>query len=556
MTTTSTSVKIHGGHNYEFGAIGNNVTPLDLLISKEELIREVEIENTYTPSQLGKWIVAPNSQLERWITTASSPATPSKLVNQLAQNVIEGAIKAHVNAGYKYREAVAKMQKGDPEKGEEPAQTPEELSATAYAAILRMQEIERWKTEQRKVRGAQRHHLREHTQKVDGKWQDAEVYELPPLVHHTGVGIKHKPAYYFLRLPDKRVVNLSKADGGYGKVLRESPDSAMQTIATRLGLRIKGGAATILQHLTGLDDIIPAYTTVWNNNEWFVIVGWMKNPSIKLSNYTEGDDEQLIYSKITTENHLTHSKLEYKLISAASIEAHDEELDQQNACLDFDEQIQQGLEGTDYRQEVDTDDFDASEFGLYMFLREHTDLSQFTAGSDDLNRPCVDELFDELYNDAWTAIRNVTPGDDAGYSLAQREIWKLNQLEATLIQLRADKSGYTGPFVSQWNMRGNKKLNALASLGWSGAVPNGHIEPLNAITPHHTHRDGIKADGVVVAMHRLQRGKIAIIPTGDQVLRKFIPEVKAQATHAGNASPRLVAVLKEIRRKELELEFA
>jgi hypothetical protein len=205
---------------------------------------------------------------------------------------------------------------------------------------------------------------------------------------------------------------------------------------------------------------------------------------------------------------------------------------------------------------VDTDDFDASEFGLYMFLREHTDLSQFTAGSDDLNRPCVDELFDELYNDAWTAIRNVTPGDDAGYSLAQREIWKLNQLEATLIQLRADKSGYTGPFVSQWNMRGNKKLNALASLGWSGAVPNGHIEPLNAITPHHTHRDGIKADGVVVAMHRLQRGKIAIIPTGDQVLRKFIPEVKAQATHAGNASPRLVAVLKEIRRKELELEFA
>jgi len=318
MTTTSTSVKIHGGHNYEFGAIGNNVTPLDLLISKEELIREVEIENTYTPSQLGKWIVAPNSQLERWITTASSPATPSKLVNQLAQNVIEGAIKAHVNAGYKYREAVAKMQKGDPEKGEEPAQTPDELSATAYAAILRMQEIERWKTEQRKVRGAQRHHLREHTQKVDGKWQDAEVYELPPLVHHTGVGIKHKPAYYFLRLPDKRVVNLSKADGGYGKVLRESPDSAMQTIATRLGLRIKGGAATILQPLTGWDDIVPAYTTVWNSESWFVIVGWMKNPAVTPSRYTLGNDGNLTQMQGSPEDQLTVSQLDYQLFRGSS----------------------------------------------------------------------------------------------------------------------------------------------------------------------------------------------------------------------------------------------
>jgi hypothetical protein len=483
------SVKSYSGHNYEFG-LGTDWTPLDALLSKEQF-EAMSDTSRFMDSQRTKWRL--NSKvMDRWIATASSPATPSKEIASMSSEVIERSLKNLKSSGYKYREAIEAMQKGNPDKGEEPAVTPDEMSSTAYAAILRLKEMERWKAEQVKVRRAQRHHERTETAKtlVDGKrqWNDATVYEFPPLVAHNGKGLKHVPSGYIMRLPNGKLIDLRKDDGPHKGCLRESPDQALQTIARRQGLTITGGASTIVQALVGLSDVVPAYTTIWNRNNWLVIVGWMRNPTLKLSTYAEGDEEQLIHSKIITEDNLTHSKLEYAIISASSIEINDEELDADDCTLNLDSGVCEECMAGDYRQVVDIDDvrtFDDNLYHLYMFLKEHLDVSQFTEGSDDLNRSSVDQLIQEETDDANRAQLEAfhhwesNPDDhDArrSWNKAKQRAKTIWFLEQTLIRAREVHADTLPITRASWgSMRGSKALyGPFLPLGKLKQHPCGH----------------------------------------------------------------------------------
>jgi len=595
----TTSVKTYSGHNYEFG-LGTNWTPLDALLSKEQF-EAMSDTSRFMDSQRTKWCLLNSKVMDKWIATASSPATPSKEVNAMSNEVIERCLKNLKSSSFKYREAIEAMQKGDAEKGEEPAVTPDEMSSAAYAAILRLKEMERWKAEQVKVRRAQRHHERSETAKtlVDGKrqWNDATVYEFPPLVAHNGKGLKHVPAGYIMRLPNGTLVDLRKDNGPHKGCLRESPDQALQTIARRQGLKINGGASTIVQALVGLNDVVPAYTTIWNRNNWLVIVGWMRNPTIKLSTYAEGDEQELIHSKIITEGNVTHSKLEYAIISAPSIETHDEELDADECTLNLESGVCEDAIAADYRQVVDIDDvrtFDDNLHELYLFLKEHMDMSQFTAGSDDLQRNEVDIIIQTEYDEAnqtqlkafhhWEANQTDREANRA-WDKAKKRAKKARYLWRTLIRarechgdtltitraswgaMRGSSTTY-GPFMPVGKLKqhpcGHGDMNP--ALDWSPAhacttqMPDSEIEPQTReyqelgpnwvnVHPNQIPKQKIRLNGV-------KRGCDTILATANGLKRVHVPLAKPVLISARNAPPALKASLERMKRERLLAEFA
>lgn len=251
--------------------------------------------------------------------------------------------------------------------------TPDECAATVLSEINRTKELAVWKETQATIRRAQSHKIQIDTRKVTGtdgkrRWQDARVYELPPLTHSKlADGIEHVPARYIIRCPDGRLVDLGKPEGNFAPLLQTSPDRAMQSIASRLRLRVKGGATTILNTIIGakpvLDDdknqcpaFLPAYTTVWMNGHWTVAVGWMKNPKITKGTYEIDDDNNLHRSKHGDTTSV--SKIEYAIIAADSISEEDEQSDTVDGTMELDaELVQQGFERDGERFDVDSDQF-------------------------------------------------------------------------------------------------------------------------------------------------------------------------------------------------------
>lgn len=259
-------------------------------------------------------------------------------------------------------------------EGEKLEVSEEDRTAAHVSIIERMKGIEKWKAEQAKVRDGSRwvaHYVKkgkkskryyssynkQSTGKVDGKWQDAVVYELPPYSAHktsakelglgdkhkhlasyctTGANGQHEEAQYAFKLnglvvdlmrvqyredgvlhneTEKRPANMTliqfvkaqkKAHPSrtyFMPVMRTSPDSAMQSIAARLGKRMKGGCHTILQKLVGDKTIVPSYLTVWRKERWLTIINWQSDPKLAKSSYglvngrvqlCEGDDRMSV----------------------------------------------------------------------------------------------------------------------------------------------------------------------------------------------------------------------------------------------------------------------
>lgn len=257
---TQTSVKAYSGKPIEGMAI-EEMTPLDIIVKMEERFGASKM--TEPEVDLGPFSMPLLNKMDRIRLQREF----GKWLPKTADKVIEEA-----------REGLT---------------TIEERMAAMCSAIERLKSIEKWKDEQRSVRRAQRHNHRENTAKVeiDGKkqWQDATVYELPPLVKSEGTGVTHEPARYALRLPDGRYIDLGMTQNGFKPVDRTNPSAAMQSIAKRLGIEMRGGDCEILRHLVGRNDILPAYTTVWHRDKWLVIVGWQRDPKVTLSRYWEGD---------------------------------------------------------------------------------------------------------------------------------------------------------------------------------------------------------------------------------------------------------------------------
>jgi len=326
--------------------------------------------------------------------------------------------------------------------------TADELKSTIYSTLNDLHGLEAWKKEQAKVRAAQSSTFRINTEKItrpDGKreWDNAIVRQFPPLTVARAKdgtvlpseGVVHVPARYVVQLPGEKMVDLGKTQGKWKPVLHSAPDAALRAVATRLGMSIKGGAASIVAAIWNKTDIVPTYQTIWKdspwldttdanglvtNNGWLVIVGYERNRTIAPSHYLANEDGDLIHATeeleltpVQVENfteRLTVSKSEYRILSRANIATADGEgiMDDEgninvDEYMELDaELIDQGFQRDGERCEVDTDLITGGmllveEAALILDGRGVTDsLNDFRAGAPIWQHPDFRDALAEL----------------------------------------------------------------------------------------------------------------------------------------------------------------
>ena len=275
---------------------------------------------------------------------------PSEYVANLMTSrqvaMVRGAFGKYAPKGYEAAKVKAYAELEELAEARGWSVTAEEQLAAHVSIVERMKGVEKWKAEQVKVRRAAKHWERENTEKVDGKWSDAVVYELPTLKKSEGKSLQHEDAQYAFKCVDGTVVDLlriqyrengslhndmTKREQGvpllmhvealkkanpsrtyFAPVWRSGPDAAMQSIAARLGKKMNGGAHTILQSLVGLKDVIPAYRTIWRKDRWLVLVAWQRDPKLAKSSYGIVNER---VQPCTGDDAMTVSEFDYSLFT-------------------------------------------------------------------------------------------------------------------------------------------------------------------------------------------------------------------------------------------------
>ena len=337
--TTTTSVKSSATAFIESVGVESN-TPFDIVAAMEEafmnrrpLLTPVHRETT-------------REQIMESVETVLSPMDEFVANRILASSRWKQKVMLFTNFG-RWLEDDEKRIVNQAKEGLESVE--DRLAAACYA-VEKIKSRKLWKLEQKRNEAASHHGERVKAGKVvvDGKasWQDAQVHELPPVSH----GKAHEPAYYAIKLPDGNVVNLGKSVEGFAAKLNKYPSQALQNIAARLGIEMRGGDTAILNHLLGAEQVVtvndkgetesnwkwlPSYTSVWQG-VWIVYVGWRLNPKVTDSSYWLDADNDLTQTNpnrfvnkdgtvgfLTPEHEdyqapLTLSQLDYHLLSESS----------------------------------------------------------------------------------------------------------------------------------------------------------------------------------------------------------------------------------------------
>jgi len=271
-------------------------------------------------------------------------------------------------------------------QAKEGLESAEDRLAAACYACDKIKSRKLWKLEQKRNEAASHFGERVKAAKVviDGKakWNDAQVHELPPVSH----GKAHEPAYYAIKLPNGEIVNLGKSVDGFAAKLNKYPSQALQNIAARLGIEMRGGDTAILNHLLGAEQVVtvndkgdtesnwkwlPSYTSVWQG-VWIVYVGWRLNPKVTASSYWLDDNNELTQFnpnyQMTPEDEgyqapLTLSQLDYHLLAESSdlaVENEDGEvvefMNEEEEFLTFAPQRESGETFVDFSKYCDDDE--------------------------------------------------------------------------------------------------------------------------------------------------------------------------------------------------------
>jgi hypothetical protein len=464
-----------------------------------------------------------------------------------------------------------------------PLSIEERLAACVWNA-QRLRELEGWKTEQKKIRRANQHFAKKETTKKVGplgkKWDDAQVYELPPLVQSDGKSMKHENARYCLRLPDGKYYDLGMTQDLHRPILSDGPDIALQRIAKRAGLDIRGGAHTIIQALTGLTDIIPSYMTIWQRNQWVVIVGWQKDPKLtKSSYYIDGHQLSMIGQE---EDQLTLSELDYHLLKGA---AETEVQDEQGEVVDYMNEEEELVAMAFDREEDRSDWIDVEQFEegsieekLIMFSqRQHNpsvSLIGFSkrkaiirtisvgqseqASMGDIHSQNTYKALKEEYAYAQKLHQNAMRAGDPESASKHLERMK------TVMKMAALRDEWMNPgfagIVQYWmpihkrgfgSVKGTENhppaLEPVRTRPEMALAPANEIEvktnviEVNEMPPHKTW-----------VMNRVKRGTLALVETNQGLVTKRIDKIQPAPLSARNASPTLKAKLRSIIREELE----
>lgn len=553
-------MKVKSGFNPELAAGSFPIPDSILMALEEKLGTGSEVEPFLDEEEITRLI-------PRAVKCLTMDMLGSKWLPKGADKVIESSRKDLI--------ALAK------ERGY-PLSLEERLAACVWNA-QRMRELENWKGEQNKIRRANQHFNKSETVKVSGpngkKWDNAQVYELPPL-QNEGKSMKHIPARYCLRLLDGRYFDLGMTQDMHRPILSDGPDIAMQRIAKRAGLQIRGGAHSILQALTGLTDIIPSYMTIWQRNQWVVIVGWQKDPKLTNSSYyTEGHQLSL---KGEENERLTLSELDYHLLKgAAETEVQDEQGETVDYMNEEEELVAMAFDREEDTSEwIDADQFDEGsiEEKLVMFSqRQHAPnvmlagfrngkpvLRTISVGSNeqatmgDIHSQATYKALKAEYAYAQKLHQNAMRAGDM--DSASKHLERMNVVTA-MAALREEwmNPGFSS-LIQYWmpvHKRGFGSIKGTANNAPVFETPRTQesmfLVPANTIE--------VKAEVIEVdempphrswVMNRVKRGTLALVESKQGLVTKRIDKIQPAPLSASNASPTLKAKLRSIIREELE----
>lgn len=444
--------------------------------------------------------------------------------------------------------------------------------ASVMWAIERLKGLEQWKKEQSVIRRAQSHAGRTNTRKVDGKWKDAQVYELPRLVKSEGESMQHEPARYIFRC-DGYNVDLGKQDGNWSPVLRNSPDAAMQSVAKRLGKDIRGGAHTIIQNLVGKSNIIPAYITIWFQDQWVVIVSYQKDPKLTPSKFWLSEEGKLTMTNIPEQLPLTISELDYHILKDQSdLEIHDEE----EIVIDY-ENPEEASYNLGVERDKETDAIDTSKFAeddpenqLLNYLRGKLDRSESFITVGDLERAEVKELLYGEYIEVkgkmrWMHGLNGAKHDAKTFMNLYQSYGDPRSLDA--YNSAMDRIAFFRDIIKAHHniVAGSSQVSSAIRywmredcpyINYPKAVIKkleiAHIAPDNDIETRPTLTADSKPEGRVGSVRRLKRGTTGIYMENGKIMTKAVPKLPEPPTNARNASPALKRRLSMLISQEYE----
>jgi hypothetical protein len=243
--------------------------------------------------------------------------------------------------------------------------------------------------------------------KANGKWVDMEATLWPPyerpatrsgLVNNT---VYHRPARYVFKHGDIRV-DLGAQDGRFSPIMHNNPNSAMQSIATRLGRAIGGDWNTVAQKIVGNDDLIATSTSLRVGNQWVVLISMMRNPKVTPSSYhvtMEGN----VVSQDPHHPANSVSETEYALIKGI-VEEEDEHSTDYSYEFDEDKQAQMLVEAMS--DKLDADTFTPTELLVMELAAENGDLIDFMSGAATYQSQDYHDILDERVEQ--TALRLIT----------------------------------------------------------------------------------------------------------------------------------------------------
>jgi len=372
-------------------------TPLDMMIAREELI--AAMQNNFT-----KPLINPIKPLLEVVSNDPIMSTVADELSSfadrraLANAVWQQKMMIYRNFGRFLPDDEKKLINASKEGL---VSIEDRLSAAVYA-IDKVKSRKAWKLEQNKLQNASHYGEKVIAKKVitdkGYKWIDATVHELPPQEDRG-----HSPAYYAIKLPCGKIVNLGAKTEKFNPKLNKYPSVAMQNIAARLNIVMRGGDTAILNILLGAEMLeqtnshgekelcyqyLPSYTSIWSGSVWVVYVGWRANPKCTPSSYWLDSNDELTQMPVEGEKPLTLSQLDYKLLCESS-----------------------DLAVTDENNEVVEFMNEEEEF-LTMFPQRETDETFI-----DFTKYCEDDEEMELFQ----ACSAVTERSEAGITLGDLE---------------------------------------------------------------------------------------------------------------------------------------
>jgi hypothetical protein len=188
--------------------------------------------------------------------------------------------------------------------------------------------------------------------------------------------VYHRPARYIFKHGSIRV-DLGTQDGRYSPIQHNNPNSAMQSVATRLGRSLSGDWVKVAQKIVGNDDLIATSTSMRVGNQWIVLITMMRDPKITPASYHVGMEGNVI----TADGNNPASSItevEYALIKGIIEE------DDEHACgysYEFTEEHQAQLMINAESDNLDEETMTPTELLVRELAAENEDLIDFMSGS-------------------------------------------------------------------------------------------------------------------------------------------------------------------------------